>query len=107
LAVLCQQHVAELYVSSPYINTVICFDRATIETASSQKEILNDIMQFNPDLILNSVRSRDTLSEAITHAFPRARRVGIESDLNNIALSERDAAALKYDELIPGDAQNN
>ena len=102
LAVLCQQHVAELFSASPFIQTVICYERAVVETEPGRQEIINDIAQFNPDLVLNSVRSRDALSETLTHAFPGAFRVGIESDLNNIDPVARDQAAHQYDRIIPG-----
>ena len=64
LAVLCQTHVAELFAACPFIHSVICYDRKQVESNLGERtQILNEIKAFQPDVVLNSVRSRDQFSD--------------------------------------------
>ncbi len=101
LAVLCQQHVAELFTACPFVNSVICYDQKKVSTnAAERAEILNEIAAFKPDVILNSVRSRDKFSNELTLAFADAHHIAIESDLDNLTPSDRAHAAAGYEHQI-------
>ena len=101
LAILCQQHVAELFITCPFVDSIICYDRKKMDIPSERGQILAEITAFNPDTILNSVRSRDKLSNELTTAFGRARHIAIESDLANISEADRVQSLRKYELLIP------
>ena len=101
IAVLCQQHVADVYLAAPMISSVICVDRKRAEDEAYLKEIIGEIVEFNPDLVLNSTRSRDFLSELLTLAFQDARHIGIESDAINLSEPERAEAVSRYSQIIP------
>ena len=102
LAVLCQQHVAELFAASPFVNSVICYDRQQVErNAAERTQILAEIAAFQPDVVLNSVRSRDKFSDELTLAIPDAHHIAIEGDLNNITEADRAAARCRYEFLVP------
>lgn len=101
LAILCQQHVADLYLACPFIDSIICFDRMKIEEPAVRDEIVAEIAAFNPDLILNSTRSRDHFSNEMTQAFRNARHVAIESDLNNISELDHARSLDGYETVIP------
>jgi glycosyltransferase involved in cell wall biosynthesis/ADP-heptose:LPS heptosyltransferase/predicted O-methyltransferase YrrM/Tfp pilus assembly protein PilF len=101
LAVLCQQHVADLYLACPFVDTIICFDLAQLGQPGGCDQIVAEITAFNPDLILNSTRSRDRLSDELTLKFQAARHVAIEGDLNNISAADRERSQAKYERLIP------
>lgn len=100
LAVLCQEHVAPLYAASPWVQSVICFKRTEVETEAGRRQILAELAEFNPDLVLNSVRSRDALSDALTVALPGVRRIAIEGDLCNHTAAERADYDGQYTQLI-------
>ncbi|HEX9046820.1 MAG TPA: methyltransferase domain-containing protein, partial [Verrucomicrobiae bacterium] len=105
-AVLCQQHVADLFGACPFVNSIICYDRKKVEADPAERaQITAEIAAFHPDLILNSVRSRDRLSDELTLAFSEARHVALACDLDNISAADREKAAGAYDLLIasPGE----
>lgn len=101
LAVLCQHHVANLYTACPFVNSIICYDVKKIFEPAQRKQIVDEIAAFNPDVILNSIRSREKLSDDLTLAFAHAQHIAIESDLNNLTESDREAARARYDGIIP------
>jgi glycosyltransferase involved in cell wall biosynthesis/predicted O-methyltransferase YrrM/cyclopropane fatty-acyl-phospholipid synthase-like methyltransferase/Tfp pilus assembly protein PilF len=101
LAILCQQHVADLFVACPSADSIICYDRKKMDSPAERAQIVAEIAAFNPDLILNSVRSRDHLSNELTLAFRNARHVAIESDLNNISAVDHQSSLAGYEQLIP------
>ncbi len=107
IAVLCQEHVAPLYAACPLIASIICFKRAEVETPAGLKQILSEIAQFQPDVILNSVRSRDALSDALSVGFRDATRIAIEGDLCNITPADRARYDSEYTRLVtmPGTAK--
>jgi len=101
LAVLCQQHVANLYTACPLVDSIICYELATLGQATVCAQIVAEITAFNPDLILNSTRSRDRLADELTLKFGPARHIALESDLNNISVADRDLNRGRYQRLIP------
>ncbi len=102
LAVLCQQHVAELFAACPFVHSVICYDRQAVEkNAEERHQILAEIAAFQPDVVLNSVRSRDKFSDDLTLAIDAAQHIAIEGDLNNITAADRDSAHEQYDLIVP------
>ena len=101
IAVLCQHHVADLYVACPFVDSIICYDRKQMNEAAACAEILGEIAVFKPDVVLNSVRSRDAFSNELTLAIPGARHFAIAGDLDNITPAERTAAQSRYELLVP------
>ncbi len=101
IAVLCQQHIAELYVASPFVEAVLCYERSAVLTDAGQREILGDIASFKPDVILNSVRSRDEVSELLTLAHREAQHFAIESDLCNLSPASKADADRLYTRIVP------
>jgi len=101
IAVLCEQRVADLYLACPQVASVIAFDRSKAGDDTHLREIIAEIAHFNPDLVLNSVRSRDLLSETLTLAHRAARHIAIESDSANISEADRAEASRMYTRLMP------
>jgi glycosyltransferase involved in cell wall biosynthesis/ADP-heptose:LPS heptosyltransferase/SAM-dependent methyltransferase len=100
LAVLCQQRVASLYTACPFVDLIICYDRQKMLPGGERQQIMDEISAFAPEVILNSVRSRDRLSDELTLAFAKARHIAIESDLDNISAAGRDAFRHRYEQII-------
>jgi glycosyltransferase involved in cell wall biosynthesis/ADP-heptose:LPS heptosyltransferase/predicted Zn-dependent protease len=101
LAVLCQQHVADLFVACPFIDSIICYEQKKMDAPTERAQIVAEISAFNPDLILNSVRSRDHLSNELTLAFRNARHIAAEADLINISTADYQRSLASYKEVIP------
>jgi len=101
LAVLCQQHVAELFAACPFVDSVICYDQKQMGLPSERAQIVSEIAAFQPDMILNSIRSRDQLSNELSLAFRDAHHVAIENDSENVSASGAAETAGTYELLIP------
>ena len=106
LAVLCQQHVAELFTACSFVDSVICYDRKEIDIPSEREQILAEIAEYKPDLILNSVHMRDVLSDDLTLGFREARHVAVAGDLSNNTAANRDRAAGRYETIIPSPGEH-
>jgi ADP-heptose:LPS heptosyltransferase len=101
LAVLCQHHVADLYTACPFVDSIICYDAKKMDILGERQQILDEIAAFSPDLILNSIRSRERLSDELTLSFPGARHIAIAGDLNNTSEAVREAFRRHYELVIP------
>ncbi|HTR40267.1 MAG TPA: glycosyltransferase [Pseudomonadales bacterium] len=101
LTILCQQHVADLFLICPFADSIICYDRKKMDIPAERAQILSEIAAFTPDLILNSVRGRDRFSNELTLAFRNARHVAIEGDLINISAADHQHFLAGYEQLIP------
>jgi ADP-heptose:LPS heptosyltransferase len=101
ISVLCEAKVADLYIASPHVTSIIAFDKSKASNQTHLQEIVGEIAQINPQLILNSVRSRDTLSETLTLAFRSAKHIAIEADLANMSEVNRNDAQELYSRVIP------
>jgi len=101
LSVLCQHHVANLYTACPFVDAIICYDVKKIFEPAERQQIVDEITAFNPEVILNSVRSRDKLSDELTLAFANARHIAIEGDLDNLSEEDRASARARYEQIIP------
>ena len=101
ISVLCEAKVADLYIASPYVTSIIAFDKSKASNQGHLQEIVGEIAQINPQLILNSVRSRDALSETLTLAFRSAKHIAIEADLANMSEGNRNDAQELYSRIIP------
>jgi ADP-heptose:LPS heptosyltransferase len=101
LAVLCQQHAAELLTSCPLVDSIICYDRKKMDVPAEREQIISEIAAFQPDVILNSVRSRDKLSDDLTLAHADAQHIAIAGDLDNLSEAERESARARYERIIP------
>jgi len=102
IAVLGREHVTDLYLACPFVDTVICFDWQKVkDDEQARGEILREIAQFKPDLILNSLYSRESLTELLIHAQQAPQVIGLEGNLSNISARERAEFNRFYTRLLP------
>jgi FkbM family methyltransferase len=99
--ILCQDRVADLFTACPHVTTIIAFDKSQASNEAHLRGIVAEIAQFNPQLILNSVRSRDALSETLTLVFRESQHIGVEADLANMSEANRNEAQELYSRIIP------
>lgn len=100
LAILCQQHIAELFVACPFVDSIICYDRKKMDHQAERTQILSEIAAFKPDVILNSVHSRDRLSNELAQSYRPACRVAVEGNLDNISLADHQRSLAGYEHII-------
>ena len=102
LAVLCQDQIADLYLPSPCVDTVICFNRQQITADQAyKKQILDEIQEFCPDLVLSTVYSRDALTECLALSNQAPHKIAIAGDTSNITAADRDRFAANYTYVVP------
>jgi FkbM family methyltransferase len=90
IAVLCQEHLAEFWAASPFVDTIICFDRnKALADEGYRATIKAEINGWSPDLVLNSVCSSEALTEELTHCCENAERIGLKGDMANISVDDR------------------
>jgi radical SAM superfamily enzyme YgiQ (UPF0313 family)/ADP-heptose:LPS heptosyltransferase/predicted O-methyltransferase YrrM/Flp pilus assembly protein TadD len=101
VAAVCQRHIAELYDSCPYVDEVIPFDK---ERAYQDERYRNAILQllrsFSPDLALNSVYSREPITDILTMGTNARKRLAFHGNLDNIQSELRDELNPFYTLLI-------
>jgi ADP-heptose:LPS heptosyltransferase/2-polyprenyl-3-methyl-5-hydroxy-6-metoxy-1,4-benzoquinol methylase len=101
VAVFCQEHVAELYESCPDVNTIICFNKKkAAEDPAYRDSIVAELRAWSPDFILNGIYSREALVETLLASLSGIPAVGMEGDLANISVRERDQADRRYACLV-------
>ena len=85
ITVLCKEYVAELYQSSPYVSAVIPI---TYNRALAEKQYLDQVVaqvrKLRADLLINSLYSREIVSELITAQCNIPKRVTLRGDSCNI-----------------------
>jgi len=84
LTVVCQQHIAELYEMSPCVNSVLSFDK---KRALADQEYLHQLQQqignLQADLCLNSVFSREPLTDILSISSNARERIAWHGDCAN------------------------
>ncbi len=101
IAVVCQAHIAELYSSNPFVDAVFPFDRRRMtEDGGYQRRFLETLQSFAADLALNTVFSRDTLSDFITLGSNAKVCVAFRGDLSNISAEDKQQFDAYYNHLI-------
>lgn len=105
--VVCQEHVAEFYQACPYVNEVITFNRNRIRADESyRQEIINRLRMLKPELSLNSVYSRELLTDVLAIECGAKQRIAMEGDLSNISVELRDRHNQLYTKLITSDGEH-
>jgi hypothetical protein len=87
------------------VDTVICFDWQKVkDDEAARGEILREINQFKPDLILNSTYSSESVTEVLIHAQQAPEVIAIDGDLSNISAQDRaDCSVLMAPYSPPGE----
>ncbi|MGC8490873.1 MAG: glycosyltransferase [Syntrophobacteraceae bacterium] len=101
ISVLCQEHIAELYHPCSYVDEVITFDRQKIYESPEYRDAVSaKLVRLNADLMLNSVYSRDLLSDYFSIGSGARERIGMDGDLSNISENARQSNNGHYTNLL-------
>lgn len=102
LSVLCQDRVAELYAHCPYTDCVVGFNRARfINDTAYRNEIFQAINVAAPSWVLNTVFSRDPVSDLLVAGVHSREKVGHFGDLSNISQKIKSENDGFYTRLVP------
>ncbi len=84
ITVLCQGHIAELYEHCPEIDGVIPFDKEMAYTNDGYRnELLKRLRLLKPDIALNTVFSREPITDILTIGSMATQRIAFNGDFAN------------------------
>ena len=84
LSVVCQEHVAEIYESCPYVDEVVGFNRGKLaKNDSYRQQLLNSLNRGVATLLLNSVFSRDGIADWLAMGIQAPEKVAHWGDLQH------------------------
>jgi len=107
IAVVCQNYLRELYEVSPVIDEVIAFDKKRAYEDDGYRDYLFlRLRRFGADIALNSVYSREPLTDLLTINSLAKERIGFEGDLCNIQAGIRERYNKFYTLLLPTDKEH-
>jgi len=106
ITVICQEHIAEFYEACPYINAIVPFNRRRVmDDKEYQIGLLSRLNQLKPDLLLNSVYSREHLTDLLAQSCQARRTVALDGDLSNMTAEMKEKHNRLYSLVIssPGE----
>ena len=104
---LCQEHIAELYETCPFVDGVVTFDRQrSLEDGEYRLSIIRQLQALNPDITLNSVYSREPLTDFFAAASGAKERVAYNGELCNITAEILEKHNQLYSRLLPNGAEH-
>jgi ADP-heptose:LPS heptosyltransferase/glycosyltransferase involved in cell wall biosynthesis/predicted O-methyltransferase YrrM/sulfatase maturation enzyme AslB (radical SAM superfamily) len=107
ITVLCQEHISEIYEASPIVKQVIPFDRPRAQQDERYRTaILCRLQELRADLCLNSVYSREPLTDFFAAACGARERVALNGNLSNISADEREINNRYYTTVLPSNGEN-
>jgi len=101
IIIICQEHIAELYENVSFVHEIISFDRSKLFSDESYKyEIKNKLQALNVDILLNTVYSREAITDEIVKVVNANVKIGFYGDSSNIKKEELEQNNLFYTHLI-------
>jgi ADP-heptose:LPS heptosyltransferase len=104
ISVVCQKHLAEIYSNSPYVDTIIVFEKDKfIADEEYRKFFIKKLQRIEYNISLNPVFSRDPLTDYIALGCNAPLRIAFEGDCTNITPEAKNQNDQFYISLIPVD----
>jgi len=102
ITVLCRQHIAELYETCPYADDVIAVDSEKMVSDNTYAaQVVEELQQRRFDIAVNSIYSRDKISEFLTINSGAAEKIAFAGDDCNLPLQITQNDNKFYTRLIP------
>jgi ADP-heptose:LPS heptosyltransferase/Tfp pilus assembly protein PilF len=102
ITTLCQEHISELYEACPFVDDIVTFDRLrSYEDEEYRSSITQQLQAINADLTLNSVYSREPLTDVFAIGSGAKEKVAFNGNFCNITAEMRDKHAKYYSRLLP------
>ncbi len=106
ITVLCQDHIAELYETCPHTDNIITFNRSqSMNNEEYRQSILNELQAVQADICINSVYSRDVLSDYFALSSGSGTTIALNGDISNMSAKELTIINEKYTLIIPSPGQ--
>ncbi len=107
ITVVCQEHIAELYESCPYVSGVIRYNKSlSYEDEQYRTGILQKLRSLNVDCALNSVYSREPLTDAFTIGSGAKETIAFNGNLCNISDELRNRHNQFYTRLLKSETEH-
>ncbi len=107
ITVVCQTHIAELYETCPLVDEVIPLDKNRFITDNEYaSRFLDQIGDLSVQVAINSVFSRDAVSDRITLAARADQHIALYGDSVNITVHDWEEANRRYTLLIPHNSEH-
>lgn len=107
ITVLCQEHIAELYETCPEVNNIIPFNRIrALNDDNYRLSILEKLKQLNAEICLNSVYSRELLTDFFVIGSGAPERVAFFGDCCNISADVLVKNNHYYTSLVQADSEH-
>ncbi|MRR34215.1 glycosyl transferase family 9, partial [bacterium] len=107
ITVLCQEHVAELYEASPFVNQVIAFNRRrALQEEEYRTALLGQLQRLRADLCLNTVYSREPLTDFFAVGCGARQRIALNGNLCNMSAAERENNNRHYTSVLPSEGEH-
>ncbi len=107
ITVVCQEHTAELYQASPFVDSIISFNRnRAVQDEPYRNALVQHLKEIGADLALNSLYSREPLTDVLTIASEAKERIGFNGELSNISAEIRDKHNPFYTRIFPSDVEH-
>ncbi|MCK4517417.1 glycosyltransferase family 9 protein [Candidatus Babeliales bacterium] len=101
ITVLCQEHVAPLYEHCPFVDSTITVNKnAFYQDQAYQRKTLAILEKLRFDLVLNSIYSRDFMTDLLAMQPQTKKRVAFHGNLCNITRRIRNRHNKSYDSII-------
>ncbi|MBW2557920.1 MAG: polysaccharide pyruvyl transferase family protein [Deltaproteobacteria bacterium] len=107
ITVVCQKHIAEIYEICPFVDDIITFDRQrALQDEKYRSSIVQRLRVLNADLALNSVYSREPLTDVFAIESGARERIAFDGNLCNIPAEIRDRHNQFYSRLLPSSEEH-
>ncbi len=102
ITVVCQRHIAELYETCPFVQRIVTFDKAKLaEDPNYRQTFAAELKSLQADLCLNSVYSREAITDWLAFVCEAKESIAHTGDLSNISPTDRDANNARYTRVVP------
>lgn len=102
ITTVCQEHIAELYEACPYVDDIVVFNRKrALLDDHYREEIVMRLRALKPDVSLNSVYSREPLTDWFAIKCGAKQRIALNGSLCNISTELRDMHNQFYTDVLP------
>ena len=99
---VCQEHIAELYEACPFVDEIVRFDRMRVyQDEGYRNDMLQRLRTLNADIALNSVYSREPLTDLFAVESRAKERFALTGNLSNISEGVRDKHNQFYTQILP------
>jgi ADP-heptose:LPS heptosyltransferase len=107
ITVLCQEHIAELYEECPYVGNILKFNRSeALINNDYRSDVVRKLQAVNADLCLNTVFSREPLTDYFALSCDALESFAFDGDLANIPASDHEANNRRYTTIVTTQGEN-